>query len=56
MWMKEVLDGRERIGESLVFPARGLTLSQVTFPKDDELEARLSITVRRRDQELEENE
>lgn len=55
-WMKSILDGRERIGESLVFPARGLTLTKVTYPKDEELEARLSITVRRRDEEVEENE
>lgn len=55
-WMKELLDGRERIGESLVFPARGLTLTNVTYPKDDELEARLTITVRRRDEELNEIE
>lgn len=52
-WMKEVLDGKERIGESLVFPARGLTLTKVTYPKDEDLEARLTITVRRRDEENE---
>ncbi len=52
-WMKEVLDGKERIGESLVFPARGLTLTNVTYPKDEDLEARLTITVRRRDEENE---
>lgn len=50
-WMKELLDGKERIGESLVFPARGLTLTNVTYPRDEELEARLSITVRRRDED-----
>jgi tRNA pseudouridine38-40 synthase len=55
-WMKEFLDGRERIGESLVFPARGLTLTNVTYPRDHDLEARLGITVRRRDEEMEENE
>ncbi len=55
-WMKEVLDGRERIGESLVFPARGLTLTNVTYPSETELEARLAITVRRRDEEMEEVE
>ena len=55
-WMKSVLDGRERIGESLVLPARGLTLTDVTYPSDEELEARLSITVRRRDEEMEEVE
>jgi len=56
MWMKEVLDGRERIGESLVFPSRGLTLTNVTYPEDHDLEARLGITVRRRDEDSEENE
>lgn len=55
-WMKSVLDGGGRIGESLVFPARGLTLTNITYPNDDQLEARLSITVRRRDEESEENE
>ena len=55
-WMKQVLEGRERIGESLVFPARGLTLTEVTYPKDEELKDRLTITVRRRDEEVEENE
>jgi hypothetical protein len=54
--MKAVLDGRERIGESLVFPSRGLTLTNVTYPKDHDLEARLGITVRRRDEDSEENE
>lgn len=55
-WMKDVLDGRERIGESLVFPARGLTLTDITYPANQDLEARLGITVRRRDEESEENE
>jgi len=50
-WMKEVLDGKTRIGESLVFPARGLTLTEVAYPKDSELKERLSITVRRRDED-----
>lgn len=56
VWMKELLDGRERIGESLVFAARGLTLTAVNYPKDEELEARFAVTVRRRDEESEENE
>jgi tRNA pseudouridine38-40 synthase len=55
-WMKEILDGGERIGESLVFPARGLTLVDVTYPEDADLETRLSITVRRRGEDAEENE
>jgi len=50
-WMKEVLDGKTRIGESLVFPARGLTLTKVEYPEDFELKDRLSITVRRRDED-----
>ena len=50
-WMKEVLDGKTRIGESLVFPARGLTLIKVEYPEDLELKERLSITVRRRDED-----
>jgi tRNA pseudouridine38-40 synthase len=50
-WMKEVLDGKTRIGESLVFPARGLTLTEVEYPEDFELKDRLSITVRRRDED-----
>ncbi len=50
-WMKEVLDGKTRIGESLVFPARGLTLTKVEYPEDFELKERLSITVRRRDED-----
>jgi tRNA pseudouridine38-40 synthase len=55
-WMKDVLDGKERIGESLVFPSRGLTLTDITYPEDQDLEARFGITVRRRDEESEENE
>ncbi|MFM7462915.1 MAG: tRNA pseudouridine(38-40) synthase TruA [Actinomycetota bacterium] len=50
-WIKEVLHGKTRIGESMVFPARGLTLTEVTYPKDSELKERLSITVRRRDED-----
>lgn len=50
-WLKEVLDGKSRIGESLVFPARGLTLTQVNYPADDQLEARSKVTLRRRDED-----
>lgn len=50
-WMESLLLGKERVGESLVFPARGLTLTQVSYPRDEELEARLTITVRRRDED-----
>jgi len=50
-WIKDVLENRQRISESLVFPARGLTLVGVDYPADSELESRASVTIRRRDEE-----
>jgi tRNA pseudouridine38-40 synthase len=50
-WIKDVLENRERVSESLVFPARGLTLVGVDYPADSELESRASVTIRRRDEE-----
>jgi tRNA pseudouridine38-40 synthase len=50
-WIKDVLENRERVSESLVFPARGLTLVGVDYPADSELEARSKITVARRDED-----
>ena len=47
-WIKDVLDNRVRISDSMVFPARGLTFSQVDYPDDDELVARIERTLRRR--------
>lgn len=49
-WIKDVLENRERVSESLVFPARGLTLVGVAYPADSELEARAKITIARRDE------
>ena len=50
-WLKEVLDGKSRIGESMVFPSRGLTLIKVIYPSDDQLEERAKATIRRRDED-----
>jgi tRNA pseudouridine38-40 synthase len=50
-WIKDVLENRERVSESLVFPARGLTLVGVDYPIDSELESRAAVTIRRRDEE-----
>ena len=50
-WVREVLEKRERVSESLVFPARGLTLIGVEYPSDSELAARAKITMARRDED-----
>ena len=50
-WLGELLANKERVGESLVFPARGLTLVGVDYPSDDELGKRVAKTARRRDED-----
>jgi tRNA pseudouridine38-40 synthase len=50
-WIAEVLTNKVRVSESLVFPARGLTLIGVDYPADDQLERRAAMTARRRDEE-----
>jgi tRNA pseudouridine38-40 synthase len=50
-WVEDVLEKRERVSESLVFPARGLTLVGVEYPSIGELEARAKITIARRDED-----
>jgi len=50
-WIRNVLDNRQRISDSLVFPSRGLTLVQVDYPSDDQLLARIETTLRRRGEE-----
>ena len=50
-WVKEVLDNRKRVSDSLVFPSRGLTLVQVDYPPEDQLLTRIEATLRRRDEE-----
>ncbi|NBU58028.1 MAG: tRNA pseudouridine(38-40) synthase TruA [Actinobacteria bacterium] len=47
-WMSELLANKERVSDSLVFPARGLTLVQVDYPSDDQLLERVKITVSKR--------
>lgn len=50
-WIREVLDNRKRVSDSLVFPSRGLTLVHVDYPPEDQLLARIEETLRRRDEE-----
>ena len=50
-WMTEVLANKARVSESLVFPARGLTLVNVEYPPDSQLQSRAEITIRRRDED-----
>ena len=47
-WMSELLANKERVSDSLVLPARGLTLVQVDYPSDDQLLERAKITVSKR--------
>jgi tRNA pseudouridine38-40 synthase len=46
-----MLANRERISESMVFPAEGLTLVQVDYPNDTELIARAALTISRRSED-----
>jgi tRNA pseudouridine38-40 synthase len=50
-WVLQTLKNRERISDSLVFPARGLTLYKVEYPPDSELLERVKITVAKRESE-----
>ena len=50
-WMATLLANKVRVSESLVFPARGLTLIAVDYPADSELKSRAEMTARRRDEE-----
>jgi tRNA pseudouridine38-40 synthase len=50
-WIAEMLANRERISESMVFPAEGLTLVQVDYPNDTELIARAALTISRRSED-----
>ncbi len=47
-WISSLLANRERVSDSLVFPARGLTLYKVDYPTDDQLLERARITVAKR--------
>ena len=50
-WISTLLINKTRVSESMVFPARGLTLVAVEYPNDTELQPRAAITIRRRDEE-----
>jgi tRNA pseudouridine38-40 synthase len=48
-WMGELLAKKERVSDSLVFPARGLTLSSVEYPSNDQLLERAKVTIGKRE-------
>ena len=50
-WIAEMLANRERISDSMVFPAEGLTLVQVDYPNEEELITRAALTISRRSEE-----
>jgi tRNA pseudouridine38-40 synthase len=50
-WISTLLENKERVSDSLVFPARGLTLYRVDYPSDTELLDRAAKTIARRDEE-----
>jgi tRNA pseudouridine38-40 synthase len=47
--MAELLENKERVSDSLVFPARGLSLTRVDYPSDQELIDRAKVTIGKRD-------
>jgi tRNA pseudouridine38-40 synthase len=47
-WMAELLANKERVSDSLVFPARGLSLTRVDYPSDQELLDRARVTIGKR--------
>lgn len=50
-WISQLLANRERVSDSLVFPARGLTLYRVDYPTDAQLLERAEKTISRREAE-----
>jgi tRNA pseudouridine38-40 synthase len=50
-WIRTLLENKERVSDSLVFPARGLTLYKVDYPDAAELLERAKRTVARREEE-----
>ena len=50
-WISTLLENKERVSDSLVFPARGLTLYKVDYPDAAELLERAKKTVARREEE-----
>jgi len=50
-WIAEMLANRERISDSMVFPAEGLTLVQVDYPNNAQLLSRAAQTIARRNED-----
>jgi tRNA pseudouridine38-40 synthase len=50
-WISTLLKNKERVSDSLVFPARGLSLYKVDYPNGAELLERATNTVARREEE-----
>lgn len=50
-WLRAMLANKERVTDSMVFPANGLTLTRVDYPADSDLLARAERTIARRDLE-----
>ena len=50
-WLRAMLANKSRVTDSLVFPANGLTLTQVDYPADSELLDRAQQTIARRDEQ-----
>lgn len=50
-WLQAMLENKERVTDSMVFPSNGLTLVRVDYPEDSELLARAERTIARRDLE-----
>jgi tRNA pseudouridine38-40 synthase len=48
-WISQLLANKERVSDSMVFPARGLTLIKVDYPADDQLVERAKVTIGKRD-------
>jgi tRNA pseudouridine38-40 synthase len=51
-WIQELLANKERVSDSLVFPARGLSLTRVEYPSDQELLDRARVTIGKRSESL----
>jgi tRNA pseudouridine38-40 synthase len=51
-WLAELLANKERVSDSLVFPAKGLTLYRVEYPSNSQLIERAKVTIGKRSPEL----
>lgn len=50
-WLATLLENKERVSDSMVFPARGLSLFKVDYPSAAELLERATATIARREEE-----